>query len=360
MDICQQILNFYRLYPLMRTQDYIKLLFQSEFMGGHFIKDEDESLRRILSEANVSVTQKSIDENESDDFLNISRVNIRPFVRAEKNLITLNQIFIKSNLLNNGNQQDFLNKLSVFTNLVKEKKINLPYLSVKRYINEYISNDCPLLSHSSAVKLNYYPSYRVVNRDFWFLFDIIDTIESLLNTNLTVTVAIDGNSGAGKSYFAKVLSNYYQCNVLSADDFFLPISMRSSDRLKEIGGNIHYERLRQTLIKMKDGDAFDYERYDCGSDKFVTKKAIPSRINIVEGCYCLHPYVSDLYNLGVILSVNKTEQRRRIISRDGMEKYERYENEWIPLENAYLKLLNSRYPYKKLPIKKISTDVCDY
>ncbi len=339
----------------MRTQDYIKLIFQSEFMGGHFIKDEDDSLRRLNDEANLSVTQKSVDENEADDFLNISRVNIRPIVRANKNLATLNQMFIKSNLLNKGNQQDFINKLSVFTQLVKEKKINLPYLSVKRHIKEYIQNGCPIISHSSAVKLNYFPSYRVVNRNFWFLFDVIDTIDTLLNTNLTVTVAIDGNSGGGKSYFAKVLRNYYQCNVLSADDFFLPIPLRSENRLKEIGGNIHYERLRQTLIKMKDGDAFDYERYDCVNDKFVTKKAIPSRINIVEGCYSLHPFVSDLYNLGVLIRVNKTEQRRRIISRDGMEKYCRYKNEWIPLEEKYLKFVNN-HVHKNLPILKICTD----
>ena len=38
------------LYPEMQIQDMVKLIFQNEFAGGHFISNEQKSLYRLLDE----------------------------------------------------------------------------------------------------------------------------------------------------------------------------------------------------------------------------------------------------------------------------------------------------------------------
>lgn len=341
MDIKRQLTDFCRRYPLMRTQDYIKLIFQSEYYGGHFIASEDDSLRRLKKEAELCVVQKVPQEPAADFFLEMARVNIRPFVRAGKNLNTLNRIFVESNRLTNGNRESFDEKLNVFLQLVKEKKIDLPYYAVSREVSEYKKSGYPIPNHSSAVKMNYAPAYRVIKKEYWQLFDVIEKIDKLLNSRLTVTVAIDGNSGAGKSFFSQALKDYYGCQVLHTDDFFLPPSLKSKERLDEAGGNVHYERLRETMIKMKDAGGYEYDRYDCGTGEFK-KVVIPAcRLNIVEGCYSLHRSVKDMYDLAVIVKVNKAVQTKRILKRDGAEKLKRYVNEWIPLEDKYFSALDT-------------------
>ena len=37
-------------YPRMEAQDLVKLIYQSEFGGGHLIRDPGESLRRLQAE----------------------------------------------------------------------------------------------------------------------------------------------------------------------------------------------------------------------------------------------------------------------------------------------------------------------
>ncbi len=340
MDIKRQLIDFSRRYPLMRTQDYIKLLFQSEYYGGHFVSDDD-SLRRLNKEVEVCMAQGGADEPLADLFLNMARVNIRPFVRAGKNLVTLNRIFVESNRLGCGSREGFDEKINVFLQLVKEKKIDLPYYTVSREVGEYKKADYPVPSHSSAVKMNYAPAYRVVKKEYWQLFDVIEKIDRLLNSRLSVTVAIDGNSGAGKSFFANALKNYYGCQVLHTDDFFLPRAMRSKERLSEDGGNVHYERLRDTVLNIKKTDGCEYQRYDCALDEFKKETLPPCRLNIVEGCYSLHQSIRNEYDLAVLVKANRAVQVGRILVRDGKDKLKRYIDEWIPLEDAYLSRLDT-------------------
>ena len=45
------LLKNYTKYPEMQVQDAVKLLYQSEFGGGHMISDIGKSLDRILEES---------------------------------------------------------------------------------------------------------------------------------------------------------------------------------------------------------------------------------------------------------------------------------------------------------------------
>ncbi len=335
----------------MRTQDYIKLLYQSEFFGGHLISNEEDSFLRLQREAETCFTQKKIEEELNDDFLGMSRINLRPFVRQNGDLYLLNQLFVKSFSPNEGSLQNLDKKLDALLELSKERKIDLPYFSLKREVNNYKANGYPVLSHSSAVKMNYAPSYRVVKKEYWQLCDVICAINKLLNTRLVVTVAIEGNSGAGKSFFATALKKFYDCNVLSTDDFFLPFEMRTKERLSEIGGNIHYERLSQALKIIKSSQDLEYYSFDCKTGKQIPKILKANRLNIVEGCYSLHPTLKKEYDLAVVLTVNKAQQQQRIFLRDGEKVFQDYLSKWIPMEQEYLKTLS----LKDIPVIYLDT-----
>ena len=150
-------------------------------------------------------------------------------------------------------------------------------------------------------------------------------------------VAIDGKSGSGKSSLADLMKSEFDCNIFHMDDFFLPPPMRTSERLREIGGNVDYERFNDEIIKNSRQDKpFSYHIYDCKNDVFVDSPLIqPKKINIVEGVYSLHSLYRDVYDFKIYLTVSDDAQKARILKRNGEYMLNRYINEWIPLENAY-------------------------
>ena len=177
----------------------------------------------------------------------------------------------------------------------------------------------------------------------------LDKILSFVSENgdKPCIIAIDGNSGAGKSTLADILYCIYDCNVFHMDDFFLRPFQRTPERLSEPGGNIDYERfLKKVLIPLKAGVEFTYRKYDCKLQKLGKKvKVKPKQINIIEGVYSLHPQftgktgLNDFYDLKIFLKIEKYKQMRRLKSRNP-ELFERFINEWIPMENMYFSTFN--------------------
>ena len=166
---------------------------------------------------------------------------------------------------------------------------------------------------------------------------IIKKIDSMLEHYETLLVAIDGNSGAGKSTLASFLYGKYDCNLFHMDDFFLPPDLKTAERLEEPGGNIDYLRFKQEVIKgLISGRNFQYKIYNCKEMEFSKAvKVTPKRLNIIEGAYSMHPSLMDFYNLKIFLHIDSEEQKRRIMKRSGPFIYERFINEWIPMENKY-------------------------
>ena len=75
-----------------------------------------------------------------------------------------------------------------------------------------------------------------------------------------VIVAIDGNCGSGKTTLASIIDSVYGCNVFHMDDFFLPLDLRTTERLSQAGGNVHYERFDSEVIHgIKSNKAFEYQ-----------------------------------------------------------------------------------------------------
>ena len=180
---------------------------------------------------------------------------------------------------------------------------------------------------------------------------LFNKIDELLTQKERAIVAIEGNSGAGKSSLAESLRSTYSCNAISMDSFFLRLEQRTPERLSEPGGNVDYERFSSEVLKsLKTGDDIVYRPYDCKimqlTDPVHFKQ---TRLTVVEGVYSMHPYFTRIceasamtgdtgaiYDIRVFLKVNEDEQRRRLRERNPM-LLERFINEWIPMENAYFK-----------------------
>jgi len=120
------------------------------------------------------------------------------------------------------------------------------------------------------------------------------------------------------------------------DDFFLPPEKRTQARLSEPGGNVDYERFADEVLPGLNAGAFCYGVFDCSVMRVTEQAAVPAAPwRIVEGSYSHHPHFGDYAALRVCLTVDPTEQLRRIRLRNGDEMAEMFKNRWIPMEEHY-------------------------
>lgn len=163
--------------------------------------------------------------------------------------------------------------------------------------------------------------------------------QKINSNNFPVLIAIDGRCAAGKTTLAAWLKERFECtvNVIHMDDFFLQPHQRTTQRMKEPGGNVDYERFEKEVIHFLSlSENFSYQVYDCKIGKLSSKIYIePAKISIVEGSYSCHPALWDFYTLRIFLDVEPEEQLRRICSRNGEKEVSVFQDKWIPLEEKY-------------------------
>lgn len=157
-------------------------------------------------------------------------------------------------------------------------------------------------------------------------------------------IALDGRAASGKTTLASSLAKRTGAEVVSADDFFLPPSLRTPERRAEPGGNIHYERFKEEVVGgLHGGKPFSYGVFDCSVMAVGSQKNVdPSGIVIVEGSYSLHPFFGDYADLTVFCDVSPGEQYQRILKRNGEEKARTFRDLWIPLEEKYFSAFGIR------------------
>ena len=151
-------------------------------------------------------------------------------------------------------------------------------------------------------------------------------------------IAIDGMCGSGKTTLANYLSKELNASVYHMDDFFLQPHQRTPERLAEPGGNVDYERFKQEVLDhITDTGGVTFRPFNCQEWK-LSEVAITIPYNdivIVEGSYSHHPYFEDIYNMKIFLEITRSEQKKRIIARDGKDIWPMFEEKWIPMENRY-------------------------
>lgn len=177
-----------------------------------------------------------------------------------------------------------------------------------------------------------------------YLAPVIDAVEKKRHAQPHVVLAIDGMSAAGKTTAAAALAELWSAPVIHMDDFFLPLPLRTPERLSEPGGNVHYERFAQEVLPgLAAGEPFSYRVFDCGRMDYTGTAEIPAApVVIVEGAYALHPRFGDYADIRVFFSIDESEQERRVIRRGGKETWEAFRTRWIPMENAYHTAFHTR------------------
>ena len=180
--------------------------------------------------------------------------------------------------------------------------------------------------------------------DMGYLCPLIEAAEAVIAEKGRAVIAIDGMAAAGKTTAAAFLSDLWGAPVVHMDDFFLPLPLRAPERLSEPGGNVHYERFAQEVLPgLISGEAFSYRLFRCSVMDFDGEAKIAAApIVIVEGAYAMHPRFGDYADVTAFFSVPPEEQKRRILARNGPEKWPDFRDRWIPMENAYHAAFDTR------------------
>ena len=297
----------------MTAQDGLKLLYQAHFGGAHLIKNEQECLSAI----NREWSGRQIRERFESIGEKYVRANINAFEKEELPLLC--RLFIKGA------------KLPENTEGFDLSPIKAVFEEGENFLSVYLKEGIRPVSHSAVYRESYAPAYRVIPKmyaKYW------DTLWKIYSEQPRV-IAIDGRAGSGKTTLANIISEVFEGQTVHADDFFLPPAMRTEERLGEPGGNIHYERLKEQVIDRL-GAPFEYDVFDCSVMAVNGKRKIENtKLVIVEGSYSMHPYLGRYYDTGIFLSVDKAEQEKRILLRNGEKMLRMFKEKWIPLEEKY-------------------------
>jgi uridine kinase len=322
----------------MQLQDLIKLIYQNEFAGGHLIKNEIESLK-LLTDETDSLLIRDTSKASAFEYIGngLYRLYLTALKNSDVNLSTVNRFFIYTANNVNGTVHSFEEKTNALIQCCEDKLLPFSPQEAEAYLRNYKNMGYPPVSHSKAYKNAYSPAYRIVKKEFKQFFEIFRKIDYLMQADGSVTVAIDGKSGGGKSTLSALLSEIYDCNIFHMDDFFLRPELKTEERLNEIGGNVDYVRFKDEVIKgLKSKSEFRYQLYDCSKKalgEFIS--AVPKKLNIIEGVYSMHPTLINNYDLKIFLNISDKKQSSRILKRNGEFMHKRFINEWIPLENRY-------------------------
>lgn len=303
------------------------------------MKDEMTAYKRLCNEVS------EIEPLKSDLYYDIGngycRLDLRTVKALGIDLWLVSRIFYLSALDTKVNEEDFYNDVALIRKLCNEGKLPFKEKDIHSFLKKWEDSGKPPFSHSETYRNLYSPSYRVVLKKYADVLLVLDKIIKLSRKRRTV-VAIDGRCGSGKTTFAEIIRNVSDCSVVHADDFFLPPKKRTENRLNEAGGNFDYERFQNQVINgIKSNSDFEYEVFSCCEMKINgVRKIKNNNIIVVEGSYCMHPYLEDVYDIRIFSDVSKDIQRERIIRRNGEECYRRFEEKWIPMEEKYFREYN--------------------
>lgn len=325
-------------YPQMETQDYIKLLYQQEFGCGHMLPDAGASLQRIAEEYRVLAGQppkQFFGESIGND---LCRLYLDAPLLGEEHLALLNRMFAATANTHSGNLGQFEEKLNLLEQLAAQSQLPLDATQLRGTLENYRKAGCQPLGHSDRYRQCYSPHYRVVKQAYGFFWPAFEAVQRLIDSGRPVTVAIDGRCGSGKTLLGAALQQVFGGNLFHMDDFFLPFTLRTQQRLTAPGGNIHHERfLQEVLVPLVAGQDVTFRAFDCATGEFrapQTKNYQP--LNFVEGSYAHHPAFAGHYDLRIVLTCPPQVQFKRLAAREAPESFQRFVRQWVPMEERYL------------------------
>ena len=150
-------------------------------------------------------------------------------------------------------------------------------------------------------------------------------------------VTVDGPCASGKTTFASYLAGILDAAVVHTDDYVVPHSMKTKERLALPGGNCDAERLmREVVTPWRGGLPVLVSRYDCHADRLLPPEALPDcGVLVLEGSYCNLPEIREAADVRFFLDTAPEIRKSRLRERESPESLRMFNERWIPLENAY-------------------------
>ena len=335
MNICTYIKSQLELHPSMQPQDIIKLCYQAAFGAEHLLLDKTRALTYFNEEyTSIEPLASNLYEQISD---NIYRINLATWKAVGMPSDWLFEMFVNSMKPVENGEDLFLEYLNSF-----EENFTCLHTSFSRteWITckeNYLKDGIRAVHHSQIYRDSEKPAYRIVDARFIRLLPLLQKASQLQTSTSTKVIAIDGRAASGKSTMADDLKIILGAGIVHMDDFFLPPVLRTEERFKQPGGNVHYERFTEEVIpQLSNNAAFSYRRFAChvmdySGERFVDE----SEWRVIEGSYSLHPILGDYADLKVFSTIDPEAQMERIINRNGVEMAERFRTTWIPMEEMY-------------------------
>ncbi len=324
-------------YPLMTPCDSVKLLYQSVYGCGHFVTAgmAEERLRaefRLVNHINTGLFEPICN----------GRARLMLSAIGEDEIPLVARMFAASaeeDASLTVDDTQFEKGLDVILSMAKDGMLPFSEREARAYIHSYLQSGGGAVSHSEVYRNNYMPAYRVMSPSAIRSYSIVKSIVKTLSEKGSAVVAIDGMCASGKSTVAAFLASVFDCNIIHVDDFFLPSDKRTTERLSEVGGNMHREKLASVLQDALRGD-FSYRPYQCWRQKEGESVYFHNKpLLIVEGSYSMHPELREYYDITAFSKISAEEQLARIKARDP-ELVDRFVKEWIPMEERYFEAMN--------------------
>lgn len=303
MDLEQAIHHEKELHPLGTSQDLYKLIYQSCLGNGHMIKDEQDAYDCLMEEWKQAVWFPV--QEIGNGYIRMPLIEMK-----EEDLLLWNELLIES------------------------AKTRHTHRAFDQALAKYGFFDRGPVSHSQIFKENYSPHYRVIRKEY---VDHFSLFKACLHAfSMQKIVLIDGPCASGKTTAARYLSSFFECPCIHMDDYFLPSSLKTKERLRTPGGNIDHERFySEVVVPFLKKEDLCLRPFDCHTQTY--RKPIHLEYTpflIIEGCYSHHPAFEELNALKIYLDISQDLQKARLEKRSP-SLIDRFLKEWIPMEELY-------------------------
>lgn len=341
-----------RLHPAMEPQDVCKLIYQAAFGAEHLLENRETA--RDFFQQEYERTEAAEGPLCEQIYQNICRVNLGAWKWKNLPADWLFQMFAGSAALQKNGRKDHRESLQADSRKEKFRELAeaageaaaegyFPFSAdeLAQYALEYGKQGLHPVHHSEGYRRAEKPGYRLADIRYLRLLPILEKMAAHPAKDKILVLAIDGRCASGKTTMADMLSEITGAGVVHMDDFFLPMELRTKERLSQPGGNVHYERFREEVLPcLREKRGFAYGRFDCGrmelcGERFVGETFADGCFRIVEGAYSMHPFFGDYADLKVFSDITAREQSERILKRDGGEALTVFRQRWIPMEERY-------------------------
>lgn len=321
----RHLLGQCRLHPSMQPRDALKMCYQAAFGAEHGLGDPAAARKYLRGEFSALQFKKPEPLYELIS-PSLCRINLRTWRRRGLKWQWLYNMFAAAK--GSGSIEEYFA-------VVRECALSgkLPF-SPEEWEAELDAWDGKPVSHSEAYREAEEPAYRIAPTSF---INAIRVLEEMAEFKDGCVVAIDGRSNSGKSSLARDLEEITGAGVIHMDDFLMPAGKGTVERLGLPGGNIAYDLFKsEVLSSIRSPKAFSHRYFNNHKIDFKKKKRVKaSPYRIVEGSFSQHSYFGEYMDIKVFMTVDKAEQRMRVVERDGEELAPSYFGIWIPMEEEY-------------------------